>query len=230
MLDSGAPQVVGQVTVSVGDGAILMNGNAFRVGIFADMVRMRVEGGNGTLRKNPQPAKSYLNVPLSTVIKDIVSNGGETLSQQADTGILNTFLPAWNVMAHGSGGGGGLLHSALRTVQADPQGRPLVWRLWRLPTNPQGQAVAPGTVVNGTPAVPVFDGNVWFGWESWPLSPLVENTDYIYAYEDQSVGKYIIESESLNLTPGVVFRGRQITYVRYEMNATELLKIHAYYE
>lgn len=221
MLDAGAPTTTGAVSVNIADGALSLQGNAYRVGVFADLVRMRVEGGNGTLRKSQVPPRSYLNVPLSIPLQDLVIKAcQEQISSACDSSVLSTFLPQWSFF--GVKGGGGHLASLLKAVPADPQGRQLAWRLWRLPVAP-GNVLSPGTV-------PVFDGALWIGYESWPTSPLLENQDYVYAFEDQSVGKFVVEAELPILTPGVVFRGRQITYVRHECTPDQLLRTNAYYE
>lgn len=221
MVGSGASVNPGPASVSIGDGAITLQGNAFRLGLFADYVRMRVEGGNGTLRQNQVPAKSYRNVPLSVPLGDLVKAGGEQLSTFADPAVINSFLPYWTFVQQK--GCGGQLIALMKTVPADANGRQLAWRMWRLPLTPQN------TLLAGT--VPVFDGAIWLGYENWPQSPLIENQDYVYEYEDQSVGKFVIDAQELPLlTPGVTFRGRQITYVRHEFTPRMLCRTNAYYE
>ena len=84
----------GPVTIDIADGALKLVGFAERTGVFADRVRLRVEGGFGGLSKEI-PARFYQNVPVRILFSDLLGAVGEKLSPKSDADFLNTMLPKW---------------------------------------------------------------------------------------------------------------------------------------
>lgn len=85
----------GAVTFSVNDGALSMSGTAVRAISFADVVKLRVQGGAGGLRSTVLPPKGYQGVPLSIPLGDLLASAGEHLSATADPGVTSRQLRAW---------------------------------------------------------------------------------------------------------------------------------------
>lgn len=218
-LNAGSAAALGAATISIADGAMTMKGYVFRFGVFSDYVRLRIVGGNGTLRTTQLPAKAYQGIPFRVAFTDILTQAGETLSPSSDQGLLSTYLGPWSTIAGGQRGIGGALTSLLRAAPLGPLGQPPNWRM-------------ASTV---TPAGITFDGSVWVGYESWPVSPIQEFQDYVYELDDATVGKVQIAPDLPLLLPGTVFRrtgtpDRQVTYVRHQVEASKHLRTIAYYE
>lgn len=218
-LAGGSNAATGPVTISIADGFMTMVGFCFRFGVFSDYVRMRIVGGNGTLRTTALGPKAYQGVPLKVALQDVLSQAGETLSPASDQGLLAGNLPFWATIATGVRGAGGSLTSLLKAGPPGSQGQSPVWRM----------------ASTATPSGIAFDGSVWAGYETWPIAPILDFQDYVYELDDATVGKIQIAPNLPLLLPGTVFRrtgtpDRQITYVRHQVEATKHLRTMAYYE
>lgn len=88
--------VTGQVTIQAKDGSVAFNGTAIqtRTNVEFQSVLMRVIGGAYGMATTLQP-KAYQQVNLQTVLTDILTAAGETLSPTSDPGVLATFFPFW---------------------------------------------------------------------------------------------------------------------------------------
>lgn len=91
-------QIDGKVTLSIGDGALRMNGTARVEAAYLDTVRARVIAGAGGLGK-PATPKFYSQPTVKIVLTDLLSAAGETLSTTADGVVLGKQLTAWCVAA-----------------------------------------------------------------------------------------------------------------------------------
>jgi hypothetical protein len=92
-IDSSAA-VPQETTLVTDDGSFSLRGSAVRDGVFLENLRVRMVGGSGGLDGKLQP-KAYNGYTVRSVLTDILSACGETLSPATDSTILNKFLPKW---------------------------------------------------------------------------------------------------------------------------------------
>lgn len=108
----------GQVTLSIADGRIQLQGTALRYGVQYGVVMARVIGGGAGLG-TILAAKSYQNATVKTVLSDICSAAGENLSSVADPKTIATQLPFWNRFSLTAG----------RAIQAVLENLGVAWRV-----------------------------------------------------------------------------------------------------
>jgi hypothetical protein len=88
--------LTGSVTFT--DGVASFTGTVFRSGVFQGAAELRVVGGAGGFAPTAATlaAKAYRNVPLNTVLADVMSASGETLTEDSDDPTLANFVAHWH--------------------------------------------------------------------------------------------------------------------------------------
>ena len=83
-----------QSVISTDDGSWQLTGTCKREGIFLDNVRVRMWGGAGRLNDKLAP-KSHNGFSVKSVLSDLLSSCGETLSSATDPAILTKWVTQW---------------------------------------------------------------------------------------------------------------------------------------
>ena len=84
----------GQVTTSVGSQRLVGTVDPDRSRVLTERGGLTIYGGGGGLRGELEP-KAYGQVPVRSVIEDILREAGETLSGTSDDALLNRILDRW---------------------------------------------------------------------------------------------------------------------------------------
>lgn len=86
--------ITGSVTIKTDDGKFSLKGIAFRNGQFVDHVRIRFVAGAGKLNTKIAP-KAFDGYTVRSILSDILTKCGETLSSTSDSELLNLFITKW---------------------------------------------------------------------------------------------------------------------------------------
>lgn len=87
-----ASKVSGTIALVLGD--VTWTGKATEVGAFVGRVKVRLLAGAAGFGKPTKP-RFYQSIPAKTVVTDLLTEGGEKLSNTSDAGKLGTVLPFW---------------------------------------------------------------------------------------------------------------------------------------
>lgn len=107
-------------TLKLAGGAISYVGTKFRGDVYAQTVTLKVVGGPNGLAKPCRP-RFYNGAPISTVLGDLMRDGGSQLSGASSAGALGVVLPFWTMLEQDVS----LALSSL--AEAGPEGT--VWRI-----------------------------------------------------------------------------------------------------
>jgi uncharacterized protein YfiM (DUF2279 family) len=97
-----AEAVTGAVTISIGDGRLVLKGTVSRGAEYADTGFVRVVAGADGLRKVAKP-RSYNQSSLRIVLGDLLGGAGEKLAASADGATLSKHLVAWTTAGLSAG-------------------------------------------------------------------------------------------------------------------------------
>lgn len=178
----------GKVTLAIGKKLSLV-GAVMRADNYEGKVSARVIGGAGGLDQ-PVPSKWYAKAAASLPLTDLLEAGGEVASSAIDGGLLTTVLsPGWAMSA---GSAATALDRLVEAVGAASLATsPLTWR-----------------------ALP--DGSIWFGLETWPEAPPM--ADAVLHDDNRADDHFSISTEAPTLLPGMSYRGRNVSVVRYAID------------
>lgn len=101
------------------DGSWSLVGTCKREGVFLDNVRVRMWGGSGRLNDTVKP-KAYTGYSVRSVLTDLLSECGETVSSATDASLLTRWVTQWVRMG---GSGKSALQALMRYAKAD------AWRI-----------------------------------------------------------------------------------------------------
>lgn len=90
--------LVGQVTISIAEGALTLVGTAIRSGEFVGTAQVRVVGGAGGLSLTAKPAQ-YIDATIGIVLGDLLAGVGEKLSPTSDQSVIGVDLKVWTTVA-----------------------------------------------------------------------------------------------------------------------------------
>lgn len=91
----GTKELTGSVTVA--DEEISFVGSVYRSGELSDRTFVRIRGGAGGM-STVLPARSYVDVPVSVILADILSGAKETLASDAQAALTSLRLPHWTTV------------------------------------------------------------------------------------------------------------------------------------
>lgn len=83
----------GNVRLDIGGGALVLDGVARRSGVWGDTAILRVVAGKGGMKGQTTP-KFYRLASVRQIVKDILAQAGEALSERADPGVLGKLIDA----------------------------------------------------------------------------------------------------------------------------------------